>query len=139
MTKQHSKQHDTHGCCQDIHEDDGIDPRRYFQSSSAYERSRKNIQLCGQVAKLLNEALAGWDNPILASLFVVTVVPAPNLSRLEVVVDTTQVPAHVTSHDILDELTRASLGLRVSVGESIARKYVPELIFRLAAPHEVLQ
>jgi len=139
MTKQYSKQHDTHECCQDIHEDDGIDPRRYFQSSPAYERSRKGLQLCGQVAKLLNEALVGWDSPILASLFVVTVVPAPTLGRLEVVVDTTQVPTGFMSHDIRDELARANRGLRVAVGEGITRKYVPELIFRLAAPREVPQ
>jgi|CXWL01.1.fsa_nt_gi hypothetical protein len=139
MTKQRSKLSDTHECCQDIHEDDGIDPRRYFQASPSNERSQKSLQLCGQVAKILNVTLVGWDSPILASLFVINVVPAPTLSRMEVVVDTTQVPPCVTSGDIHAELDRAYRGLRVAVGEGITRKYVPDLTFRPAAPHEVLQ
>lgn len=65
------------------------------------------------------------------------VVTAPTLSRLEAIIDTTQVPPRVTSLDIHAELARAHQGLRLAVGAEISRKYVPELVFRLAAPHEV--
>lgn len=130
---------DTQKYCQSIHGDDGVDPRRYFHSSSLSERSPKDLQLCGHVAKLLNEVLVGWDNPILASLFVVAVVPAPTLSRLEVVLDATHVPPSMTSAAIYTQLSRDYRSLRMAVGEGINRKYVPELTFRLAAPHEVPQ
>ncbi len=137
MTKCRSKFSGAREYCQDIHEDDGIDPRRYFHASVSDERKRKSIHLCGQVAKVLNVALVGCDSQILASLFVVKVVAAPTLSRLEAIIDTTQVHPSVTSLDIHAELARAHQGLRLAVGAEISRKYVPELVFRLAAPHEV--
>lgn len=139
MTTQQRNLSNIHECCQILHEDDGVDPRRYFQPPQSDERKRKSIQLCGQVAKLLNAAFVGWEGPILAALFVVRVVPAPTLSRLEAVVDATQVPSDVSSHDICAELDRAHRALRMAVAEGITRKYVPDLTFRLAAPHEVSQ
>jgi hypothetical protein len=125
--------------CLEIHEDDGIDPQRYFQASPKQKRSRKSIQLCGQIAKLLNASFAGWDSPILTRLYVVSVLPAPTVSRLQIVVDATEVPGSMPTKDILQELARTTPGLRAVVAGTIARKYVPELTFRLAAPHEVLQ
>lgn len=139
MTTQQRNLSNIHECCQILHEDDGVDSRRYFQPSQSDERKRKSIQLCGQVAKLLNAAFVGWESPILAALFVVRVVPAPTLSRLEAVVDATQVSSDVSSHDIWAELGRAHRALRMAVAEGITRKYVPDLTFRLAAPHEVSQ
>ena len=139
MTTQRHNLSNIHECCQDLQEDDGVDPRRYFQPSSSNEKKRKNVQLCGQVAKLLNVAFVGWESQILALLFVVRVTPAPSLSRLEVVVDTSQVPSNVASRDIYAELCRAHRALRMVVAEGITRKYVPDLTFRLAAPHEVSQ
>ncbi|BFU90847.1 MAG: hypothetical protein NTAFB01_20340 [Nitrospira sp.] len=137
MTRKRNQLLDVRRYCQELHEDDGVDPRRYFHSSLGHERSRKNLQLCGQVAKLLNEALVGRDNPTLASLFVIAVVPAPTLNRLEVVLDATHVPSSVASDAIYAQLARSHQSLRMAVGEGINRKYVPELTFRLAAPYEV--
>jgi len=34
--------------CQEIHGDDGIDPRRYFQKPQRKRRDYKAEQLCGQ-------------------------------------------------------------------------------------------
>lgn len=137
MIKHRRKMSDAREYCEDIHEDDGCDPRRYFQAIVSDERKRKTVQLCGQVGRALNLAFLGLDSQIVSCLFVVKVVPAPTLMRLESIIDTTQVPPTVTSLDIHAELARVHRGLRLAVGAEISRKYVPELVFRFAAPHEV--
>ncbi|MDH5667706.1 MAG: hypothetical protein OEY86_06835 [Nitrospira sp.] len=125
--------------CQTVYEDDGVDPRRYFRREGLHESSNQCRRFCGYVAKTLNAALAGCTSPVLARLFVVKVVPAPMLSRLEVVVDATGVESCVSGEAIREELARATQILRSEIGRVIARKYVPELCFRLASPEEVLR
>jgi len=125
--------------CQVVYEDDGVDPRRYFRGEALQESSHQCRRFCGSVAKTLNVALAGCASPVLTRLFVVKVAPAPTLSRLEVVVDATGVESCVTGDAIREELARAAQILRSEVGRVMARKYVPELFFRLASPEEVLR
>lgn len=125
--------------CQSVYDDDGVDPRRYFRNEKIDESGSKCRRFCGYVAKTLNVVFAGCSSQVLARLFVVRVLPAPTSSRLEVVIDTTQVESGVTSDVIRMELDRASQHLRAEVGKVIVRKYVPELFFRLASPDEVLQ
>lgn len=125
--------------CQSLHEDDGVDPRRYFRSKGSDEAGSKNRRFCGHIAKTLNVILASSGNPVLARLFVVDVLPAPNLRRLEVVIDATQVETGVTGEAIKIELHGGAHYLRSEVGRAIMRKYVPELFFRLASPGEVFR
>ena len=125
--------------CQSVHEDDGIDPRRYFRSEVINGAGSKCHRFCGHVAKVLNVVLGSCGNPMLGRLFVVKVIPAPTLSRLEVVIDAAQVDSYVTDNAIRMEIDRASSHLRTEIGRAIARKYVPDLVFRFASPDEVFQ
>jgi len=125
--------------CQSVHEDDGIDPRQYFRNELEGESSSKCRRYCGYVAKTLNAVLAGCTSVVLTRIFIIKVMPAPTLGRLEVIVDTTQVEADVTSEVIRRELDQACPHLRSEIARTIMRKYVPELHFRLAAPGEVLR
>lgn len=138
MKNQRRRSSNIHDHCQSLYEDDGVDPRRYFRSKGFDEAGNKNRRFCGHIAKTLNVILASSGNPVLAGLFVVDVLPAPNLRRLEVVVDATQVEAGLTGETIKIELHGGSHYLRSEVGRAIMRKYVPELFFRLASPGEVL-
>lgn len=95
----------------------------------------KTLRLCDQVSKALALALAGeCGDPILQSLNVESVAPAPDASRLLVTVGLTDPTAGLA--DILDRLERAKGLLRSEVARAITRKKAPDLAFRIAPPVE---
>lgn len=113
---------------------------------------RKTLQLCRQVERTLSMVLgdAGEDE-LLLSLRVVSVVPAPNASQLLVTVEdlAAGLPAE-SSHQPASEpvnpgtsdvdrparimacLAAHTGRLRYEVGQAIARRKVPQLLFRLS-------
>lgn len=89
---------------------------------------RKTSQLCKQVFEAMCLALAESDDPRLAEAFVVAVEPAPDASRLSVVVAANA----STIDEVLAALASARPWLRAELAASIHRKRVPELCFAVA-------
>ena len=122
--------------CQEIHEDDGVDPREFFRKdNNRHKENRKARQLCHQVAQTLELVLSGDSrDEILQSLHVVSVEPAPDSSRLLVVVATDLPVEQFDPVDIVARLGRHTARLRSEVAGAIARKRVPLLVFQVTGP-----
>lgn len=103
-------------------------PRR---STVGASEDHKAMQLCRQVAVTLNEVFAECGDPLLQGLRVLSVEPAPDLSRLRVMLAAdgglAADPPLLESH-----LTRASGHLRGEVAQAITRKRAPSLAFFIA-------
>jgi ribosome-binding factor A len=127
------------GLCGDVHPDDGIDPRdlarRAAQAASGgRSRGRKTMQLCGQVARALDQALAGSRDDVLRNLYVVLVESTGDLTRLVVTVSPHPAlgPEEVDPVRALEHLGAAAGGLRAEVAAAITRRRAPTLDFRYA-------
>lgn len=93
-------------------------------------KAYKDLRLCGQVAKALNYALAGeCDDDILRDLYVESVLPAPDSSRMLVTVMPNSLPA--TSAEILERLHLHMNTLMLEVASSIHRRKAPQLKFNV--------
>lgn len=92
---------------------------------------RKALQLCSQVKQALEDALAAeCGDPLLQSLCVIEVRPAPNSARLLVML---QGSADTSAADVMEHLGRAAGKLRCEVATAITRKKVPELVYCVVA------
>ena len=113
--------------------DDGI-PVDPFSSGDTKE-GRKAKQLCRQVAETLDMVLSGeCRDESLQSLHVLSVVPAPNASRL-LVIARADLPEEEFDRDaILAELDAQSGRLRAEIAASIHRKRTPLLTFHVIVP-----
>ncbi len=129
--------------CDEIGPDDGVDPREVAKAKMAQHRSlnpaprgigRKAQQLGRQVGETLDSVLAGDSrDELLRGLRVVSVVPAPDASRLLVTL-APRPPFDAGSIDpaaILAHLQRASGWLRTEVATAVTRRKAPLLAFRL--------
>lgn len=97
--------------------------------------SRKALQLCGQVARTLEGVLAGeLDDDVLRNLRVVSVVPAPNESRLLVTVGPCAPGLPFDPVQILNQLATVSNRLRAEVAADITRRRTPTLVYQVASP-----
>ena len=100
----------------------------------------KAMQVCRAAQRALGLALGGeCDDDVLRALYVESVLPAPDASRLLVCV---VVPRDVdaTIEDVLARLERVHGLLRSTVARAVTRKRAPELSFlptREFAPPEV--
>jgi ribosome-binding factor A len=95
--------------------------------SQGRQGQRKAQQLCRQVQRALNLALADrHEDDGLNELFVDEVTPAPDCGRLLVHV---VVPATRSVADVLSSLRRDAARLRSEVAMAISRKRAPELSF----------
>jgi ribosome-binding factor A len=92
-------------------------------------RGHKDLQVCRQVFDALSYALAELDDPLIAQLSLVSVVPAPNASRVQVNFVTR---AAIDIGEALARLSALAPSLRTDVGAEISRKRVPELAFHIA-------
>jgi hypothetical protein len=102
-------------------------------NSRASANRRKTFQLCGQVMRTLNEILPGLDDEVLQSLYVKSVLPAPDDSRLLVTV-TAGVPGEVVDPlMVMAHLGHAAANLRSEVAASITRKRAPTLVYEVEA------
>ena len=102
------------------------------RSSSDGRGERKARQLCRQVQRALNLALADCgEDPNVSDLFVEEVTPAPNCGHLLVHV---VIPQGRGVAETLDTLRRDVTRLRSEVAMAITRKRAPELSFVPALP-----
>jgi ribosome-binding factor A len=118
--------------CAEVREGDGVSPRRGREDREPDRR--KDRHLCKQVMVALNLALQGESGSgVLRDLSVARVEPAPDATRLRVVVHGPGAVARVGASAVLAELKRATGFLRVQVAGAVSRKRVPELFFALGA------
>ena len=115
--------------CDEMYADDGVDPRKFFERRDR-ERGddHKTQMLCSQVAEAIRFLLA-WEceDPVLQDLEVNEVEPAPNASRLRVVVVATE----GEQRRVRAALERIAGRARSAVAEAIHRKKVPEITFEV--------
>jgi ribosome-binding factor A len=111
------------------------DPSLYFGGSSGRKNDWKDRRLCRQVLEAVQTGLSGQcGDDVLQSLWVSSVVPAPDASRLAV---TVVPPEGGNPAEALARLEGARGLLRAIVASAIHRKRVPELLFRVSGPEEV--
>lgn len=128
-----------HDLCGQLGEDDCVDPRDFFSTLDPTERSsarrkslRKARQLCAQVRRTLEVVLSGeCPDPILQGLWVYDVQPAPDASRLLVLVAVRDTDANVTTHELLARLADATPHLRHAVAQAVRRRKTPQLAFHV--------
>jgi len=95
----------------------------------------KDRRLCRQVLEAIQTGLSGQcGDAVLQNLWVSSVDPAPNVSRLAV---TVELPEDGNPGEALARLEGARGLLRAIVASAIHRKRVPELVFRASGPEEV--
>jgi ribosome-binding factor A len=117
--------------CHVLHEDDGVDPRLLRRAGRLADGTHATDRLCGQVARLLTLALAGLSaDEALPSCHVVTVGPAPDASRLRVVVAPFEVAAVPAA--VLAWLEAVRPRLRAELAAGLHRRRVPDLVFAVA-------
>ncbi len=133
--KRNSLRNLNHSWSDMLNEDGGVDPRFYFGSGRRASRNhRKAAQLCRQVMHTLQYVLHGdGSSELLNSLSVLSVLPAPDTSRLLVIVQTDLEPAEVSLAELMAVLASQSGRLRTEIARSINRKQTPQLTFQLAA------
>ena len=100
----------------------------------------KTAALCKQVRRVVSLALAGeCGDPVLQSLIVDEVLPAPNAGRLLVRAFLPKGDASVGVIAVLQRLAAVEGVLRASVAEGISRKRTPELVFDIIVAPRVAQ
>ena len=98
---------------------------------------RKTLQLCGQIADTLNYVLTGeLDDDLLRNLYVQSVRPAPDASRLLVSVAPLDANDAERTDQILQKLLIHTPKIRSEVARSIHRRKTPELTFVVVRPEE---
>lgn len=106
--------------------------------SNSFDRKdiRKVQQLCRQVHRALMYVIPGeLADPLLQELLVEAVRPAPDASRLLVILTTAR--SADEAEQILARLEQVRARLRAEAAAAICRKRAPELAFQLAFGPEV--
>lgn len=92
------------------------------------------MQLCRQVQRTLSLVLSGeFDDDILLSLHVVSVVPAPDASQLMVTVQCLSSDPPIEPTQIIQRLHAVTGKLRSEVASAISRRKTPGLLFQVMA------
>lgn len=111
------------------------DPSLFFGEKPGRKNDWKDRRLCRQVLEAIQTGLSGeCGDDLLQSLWVSSVDPSPDASRLAV---TVEVPAGLSPAEALVRLEGARGLLRTFIAAAICRKRVPELLFRVSGPGEV--
>lgn len=125
--------------CDELHEDDGVDPKEYFKPDRKTDKAnRKARQVCRQASQTLDYVLADCDDDRMQNLMIASVTPAPDSSRLMVTV------ASATGVQPIDRIAiEAALAdqvprLRSELARSINRKKVPNLVFQIISVVELM-
>jgi ribosome-binding factor A len=122
--------------CGELHDDDGVDPREFFQPARKRDKARrKSKQLCRQVHKTLDLVFSGeTGDELLGDLRIVSVTSGEDSSALLVTV-VADVPPHSFDRPQIEaRLASISGRLRCEVAGAITRKRTPVLVFNLLAP-----
>lgn len=123
--------------CAELTEEDGVRPDRGRGTGDRTGPSRKDMQLCKQVMLTLRAALSGEaSSALLRELEIEAVEPAPDATRVRVVVRASEVVDRVGVERVLAELGAARGFLRVQIAGAISRKRVPQLMFVVGPKRE---
>jgi ribosome-binding factor A len=98
---------------------------------------RKVQQLCKEVARTVGYALPACRDPQLRGLVVLEVLPAPDGSRLEVLLYPTS-PEALDVALLHERLSWARGFLRAEVARALQRKRTPELVYRILPPPDAV-
>ncbi|WP_437291509.1 ribosome-binding factor A [Sorangium sp. So ce406] len=102
-----------------------------FGGTAARKTQRKERQLCRQVQEAVSDALATLHDDVLQGVWVMSVEPAPDASRLAVVV---QVGPGTPPDVVAARLEKVSGYVRAEVAGAITRKRAPTLAFQVLPP-----
>ncbi|WP_437492896.1 ribosome-binding factor A [Sorangium sp. So ce1014] len=108
-----------------------VDAGSLFGGTAARKAQRKERQLCRQVQEAVSDALAALHDDVLQDVWVVEVEPAPDASRLAVVV---QVRPGTPPDVAAARLERVAGYVRAEVAGAITRKRAPTLAFQVLPP-----
>ncbi len=122
--------------CDELHEDDGIDPRVFFRKSQPRSNDRKLWQLCHQVKQLLSLLVAEHEDGVFWEVREIT--PAPNVSRLQVTLmfhptNSKQAPSQTRLKQQLQKWERE---WREELAHALHRKRVPTLVLEVMVYQE---
>ncbi len=122
--------------CEELREDDGVDPRKFFKSQrNRNSDSRKVRQLCRQVQRTLDLVLSGETaDPTLCGLRVASVGPGADPSRLLITVVADVAPEAFDRALIEARLAAMAGRLRTEVASTISRRKTPALSFQVLGP-----
>jgi len=122
--------------CGELHDDDGVDPREFFQPNRKRDKDRrKSRQLCRQVQKTLDLVLSGETrDELLGDLCIVSVTSSSDSSALVVTVVADVPPDRFDRGQIEARLAMMSGRLRSEVAGAITRKRTPLLVFHVLDP-----
>lgn len=117
--------------CGQVYEDDGVSPRRE-RDGQRRTAGRKDLALCKQVMRALNDALqAEAREALLRELVVRHVEPSPDATRVRVHIEPSAAAARAGAAQVMASLGRSAGFLRTQVAQAITRKRVPSLVFTL--------
>ncbi|MFM8288144.1 MAG: ribosome-binding factor A [Planctomycetaceae bacterium] len=118
--------------CEELYDDDGVDPRQYFRPErKASKYDRKTRQLCQQVQRTLDQIFGGeLRDDLLDSLRVVAVSSTASSSLL-VTLCADLPPERFDPNQIEARLAEVAGWLRSEVARAITRKRTPLLVFHL--------
>jgi ribosome-binding factor A len=108
--------------------------KRVSEDTEGRRGDRKERQLCRQVREAVGEALSTLDDDVLIDVWVCDVTPAPDASRLAVLV---RGPRDKPPELVKERLERVSGYLRTEVAQAITRKRAPTLTFEILPPEMV--
>lgn len=132
MTTDRRRPHAEQMLCGSLHADDGVDPRSFSKPERQNKPNRKDLQLCSQALRALNLAFAAEvHDPLLRDIMIESAHPAPDASRLAIIV---RVPANTEPARLAAieaSLQRRRGFLRSEVAAAISRKRAPELTFQV--------
>ena len=118
--------------CDEIHAEDGVDPRELIRKGRPRQDDRKARQLCRQVFETLSLVLSGdCGDDVLQSLQILAVEPAPDATQLMVTVQASLLEEAIPPGIIQTSLAQVMGKLRCEVAAAITRKRAPTLIFRI--------
>jgi ribosome-binding factor A len=127
--------------CGEIHEEDGVDPRDFFQAggSDRHKHDYATLRLCAQVRQTLELSLPGALGDVGLTLRVESVTPAPDASRLLVSIATEVLTTEEDRRLITRRLVELTPWIRSEVASAITRRKAPGLVYALATRHEDLE
>lgn len=111
--------------------------RRSRDSRESHRFDNKTRQVCALAERTLTLALAEFDDPLLHSLQVAQVLPAPTIARLLVVVQPTVATSGDKIERILGALEAHRGFLRSELGAELNRKKTPELMFTIGTTDDL--
>lgn len=133
MTFSKRKREERLAHCDELRDDDGVDPREYFKPTRRRTKTdRKARQLCQQVAEVVSLVLAGdFGDERLHNLCVESVTPAPDSSQLLVVVAPAIAGERLSVVEVRKLLGAVEGHVRAQVAAAITRKRAPRLMFEV--------